>query len=212
MTLLPSSSDPKSAGRYRQALTIPRALRREAVWAKESDAALPQPRRRAVLVAFRDRRRLEAALAALPSLGFAASDFGILGTPTAFETLLAGRFRAAPTHRLRPFLVLDSDFAGQGGSRPVMKPLRRLPGHSLSEVLLVSEGWPLPLPMERADQAAICDRNRTFGAIYGRPVDMRSPAVLLGLRLADARPAASVCQALLAINNGPVELLDLRAP
>ncbi len=193
-------------------MTIPLALRREAVWAKESDAALPQPRRRAVLAAFRDRRRLEAALAALPRLGLTVADFGFLGAPAGFEALLAGRFRAAPVHSLGPVLVLDSAFAGQGDSRPVMKPLRRLPGCSLSEMLLVSEGWPLPLPPEPADQAAICDRNPTLGAVYGRPVDWRSPAVLLGLRLADTRPAASVCQAFLAINNGPVELLDLRAP
>lgn len=193
-------------------MTIPRALRQEAVWAKESHSALPQPRRRAVLAAFRDRRRLKAALAALPRLGLAVADFGFLGGPAAFEALLAGRFREAPVHRLGPILLLDGALAAPDGSHPVVKRLSKLKGRSPSEMLLVSEGWPLPLPLERADQAAICDRDPTLGAVYGRPVDWRSPAVLLGLRLADARPAASVCQALLAINNGPVELLDLRAP
>lgn len=77
---------------------------------------------------------------------------------------------------------------------------------------MVSEGWPLPLPPEREHRAALGDRDRTLGAVYSRPGELPSLAVLLGLRLSDAQPAASVCQALLAINNGPVELHDLRAP
>ena len=77
---------------------------------------------------------------------------------------------------------------------------------------MVSEGWPLPLPPEREYRAALCDRDRILGAISSRLEELPALAVLLGLRLSDGQPAASVCQALLAINNGPVELLDLRAP
>lgn len=183
---------------------------RESEEASKPAATLPQPRRRAVLVAFCDRRRLDAALAALPRLGFGVTRFGVLGTLEAFETLLAGRFRAALIHRLGPSLILDCAFAEPDGSRLTRKAVSRLPGRSESEALLVSEGWPLPI--ERADGTAFCNRDRILGAVFGRPGDARSPAIVLGLRLSDAQSAATVCQALLAINDGPVELHDLRAP
>ncbi len=177
---------------------------------KAPTATLSRTRRRAVLAAFRDRQRLEAALNALPGLGFDAARFGALGTPASFEILFFGRLRAAQIDRPGPFLVLDDVFAEPGGSRPVMKTLSRLPGCSGTQTLLVSEGWPLPI--ERPDETAFYNRDRILGAAYGRPSDAPSPLIILGLRLSDVQSAASVCQALLAINDGPVAFHDLRAP
>ncbi len=169
------------------------------------DGPLPQPRRRAVLAAFSDRLRLEGALVALPRLGFDAGGFGVLGTPAAFEALFAGRFQAAPIHGLGPFLVLDDCFTDPGGSRPVTKALSRLPGESEATAFLVSGGWPLPLAAEPGGTCASRDWLRLLAAAQGRP------AILLGLRLLSTQSAAFVCRTLLAINDGPVELLDLKS-
>ena len=165
---------------------------------------LPRRRRRAVLAVFRDRLRLEAALAALPGLGFGAARFGLLGTPAAFGAVLGDRYRAAPVHGLGPFLVLDDAFAGPGGSLPVMKALLRLPGGPRAEPVLVSDGWPLPLPPDPAEGLAGEEPVLHPGGAPG------PSALLLGLRPPDTRSAAVLCRTLLAISDGPVELRDLR--
>ena len=165
---------------------------------------LPRRRRRAVLAVFRDRRRLEAALAALPGLGFGVARFGLLGTPEAFEAVLGDRYRAAPTHGLGSFLVLGDAFAGPGGSLPVMKALLRLPGGARAEPVLVSDGWPLPLPSDLAEGSRGGYSTLRLDGTRGQP------ALLLGLRPPDTRSAAVLCRTLLAISDGPVELRDLR--
>ena len=169
-----------------------------------SEGPLSQPRRRAVLAAFGDRLRLEGALLALPRLGFDLAGFGVLGTPAAFEVLFAGRFQAAPTGGQEPVLVLGDCFADPGGPPAVTKALSRLPAKSEATAFLVSGGWPLPLAAEPGDACASRDWFRLLAPAQGRP------AILLGLRLLDGQSAAFVCRTLLAINDGPVELLDLK--
>lgn len=168
-----------------------------------SSGTLPVPRRRAVIAAFQERPRLEAALVALPSLGFGVARFGLIGTSAAFEALLACRFKSVAIHEPGATLVLDEEMAGGVGSRPVAKALTRLPGKAGSQGLLVSDGWPLPLPPEPGDSVLSGDLAQRLAA-RGRP------AVLLGLRLLGTQSPAHVCRALLAINDGPVELHDLR--
>ena len=211
MTLLPEPSNPRPSGWDRRPRINAPAFSRKLDRAKAPPGTLPQPRRRAILAAFCERDRLEAALAALPRLGVGVTRVGVSGTPAAFEALFDRRFRAAPIHGLGPFLVLDGVFAERAGSRPVVKALSRLPRGSGSDGFLVSDGWPLPLPTARADAAACWSRLRIFGAVDGPPGSLRPPAIFLGLRLSDAQPATTVCQALLAINDGPVELHDFRA-
>ncbi len=210
MTLVPSPCEPRPTdwNRWQRSDLHPRW--RFADLDKAAATTLPRIRRRAVLAAFCDRQRLEAALNALPGLGFDVGRFGALGTPASFEKLLFGRLRAAQIHRPGPFLVLDDVFAEPGGSRRVMKALSRLPGCSGTQTLLVSEGWPLPI--EGSDETAFYNRDRILRAVYGRSGDAASPLIILGLRLSDVQSPASVCQALLAINDGPVAFHDLRAP
>ena len=209
MTPLPSASARRRVDKHKRPSIDARAHRRATVVGEAPAASLPRERRRAVLATFCDRRRIEAALSALPRLGFSVAHFGVLGTPASFETLLAGRFRVAPIHHLGPFLVLEDAFAEPDGSCPVIKALSRLPGRSDSETLLVSEGWPLPI--EQASRTAFRCHGRILGAVGSRAHDAWSPSIVLGLRLSDAQSAATVCRALLAINDGPVELHDLGA-
>ncbi len=170
---------------------------------ERSSVTLPAPRRRAVLAAFHDRARLLAALDALPRLGFGAARFGLIGSVAAFEALLAYRFKAAAMNDLDATLVLDNAIAGGVAARPVVKALTRLPGKAGSQGMLVSDGWPLPLPSEPGDGVLSGDLARRLAAQV-------RPVVLLGLRLLSTQSPAYVCRALLAINDGPVELHDLR--
>lgn len=167
---------------------------------------LPAPRRRAVVAAFGDRLRLEAALVALPRLGVGADRFGVCATEAALKALLSGRFRAAATPDPGPVLVVGDGFVAGGEGRPAVKVMTPLPGGMGSDRLLVSDGWPLPLSPDPATAAVPGDLARLLSATRGRP------AVLLGLSLLNTQPAAFVCRALLAINDGPVELHDLRIP
>ncbi|MDJ0942335.1 MAG: hypothetical protein QNJ30_02670 [Kiloniellales bacterium] len=143
---------------------------------------------------------------ALPRLGVSAGRFGICATEASLESLLPRRFRAAATQDPGPVLIVGDGFVASGEGRPVVKAMTCLPGGTGSDRLLVSDGWPLPTSPDPAAAAVSGDLARLLSATRGRPT------VLLGLRLLNSQPAASVCRALLAINDGPVELHDLRIP